>query len=175
MSIKKYFFLLLFIAIVSVAPFLLNYATLQIPMNSIIKDDYRNEGIDISVHYAKYLIPTILVINVRKINHLKRPADVFRVFLQYAQKIKNKNFNSIILSSKGNKKFLLDGNYFQKLGSEYEYQNVVYTIRTFPQNVLNIDGSAAFSTWTGGVFGVTSKQLADFSDFHVQWYIEDLR
>jgi len=53
-------------------------------------------------------------------------------------------------------------------------QNPVYTMRTFPQNVYALDGSPAFETWSGGLLGVLGKQLEDFSEFHKQWYLNEI-
>ena len=47
-------------------------------------------------------------------------------------------------------------------------------MRTLPENVFKMDGTAAFGTWTGGWLGVVGKQMEDFSEFHKQWYISDL-
>lgn len=45
----------------------------------------------------------------------------------------------------------------------------IYLIRTFPENVKNLDGSPAFSTWEGGLLGVTNRQMEDFNAFMRQW------
>ena len=47
-------------------------------------------------------------------------------------------------------------------------------MRTFPENVYALDGAKAFPSWTGGLIGVTGKQMEDFAEFHKQWYIYDL-
>lgn len=60
------------------------------------------------------------------------------------------------------------------MGVEYGTQNPVYTMRTFPENLYRPDGTAAFGTWTGGLFGVLGKQMEDFIEFHKQWYVNEL-
>jgi len=60
------------------------------------------------------------------------------------------------------------------LGKEYSWQNPVYTIRTFPENLINLDGSMAYPEWTGGWLRVTGKQMEDFNNFHKKWYLEDI-
>jgi hypothetical protein len=50
----------------------------------------------------------------------------------------------------------------------------VYTVRTFPENLLTPKGSRAYSEWTGGWLGVLGKQTEDFTDFHKKWYLEDV-
>ena len=71
-------------------------------------------------------------------------------------------------------KFLLDGESFRVLGAEYDTQNPVYTMRTFPSKLNRADGAKAFSTWTGGMIGVLGKQMDDFNAFHKEWYLADL-
>ncbi|MFW6172731.1 MAG: hypothetical protein ACOC5T_03205, partial [Elusimicrobiota bacterium] len=104
----------------------------------------------------------------------KTPADVFRAFLQFAEKAKNFEFKKVELAFRKDKKFFIEGNYFKKLGEEFSEQNPIYTMRTFPENLKKPNGENAYSKWEGGLLGVTSKQMEDFSDFHKQWYLEQL-
>ncbi len=87
---------------------------------------------------------------------------------------KKKEFETVNLKCKDKTKFVLKGDYFRRLGKEYDFQNPVYTMRTFPENVYTLDGEKAFPSWTGGLIGVTGKQMEDFAEFHQQWYIDDL-
>ncbi|WP_197530230.1 hypothetical protein [Deferribacter desulfuricans] len=101
-------------------------------------------------------------------------ADVFRVFLQFAEKMQSKEFKVIELSFKGKTKFKINGDYFRTLGKEYSWQNPVYTMRTFPEHLMNPDGYRAYPEWTGGLLGVLVKQMEEFNDFHKKWYLEDI-
>jgi hypothetical protein len=150
-----------------------NYANLQSEMDRVIQGDNRNSGVQVSVHYGNYVDSSILIYDLEGISS-NSMADVFRVFLQFASAIKNKRFTTVELAFKEQTKFKLDGAYFQKLGEEYSYQNPIYTMRTFPENLLNSDGSRAYSQWEGGWLGVTEKQMEDFTDFHKKWYLNDL-
>ena len=172
---KKTLFIFLSVCSVLILTiFLTNYISLQKPLSDVIDSDPRNEEIDFSVHYGYYVSPSILVLDVRSISGDKSAADVFRVLLQYAEKLSGKEFDRIELSSKGKTKFILEGDYFQTLGKEYGTQNPVYTMRTFTENLYGPDGQKAFGSWTGGLLGVLGKQVEDFRDFHKQWYIEDM-
>jgi len=151
-----------------------NYLQLQSQMNDVIKNDPRNSGIEVSVHFGNYINPSILTYNLKSISGTNSMADVFRVFLQFAEKVKSKKFDIVELSFRGKVKFKIDGNYFQKLGEEYSWQNPIYTMRTFPEKLMNPDGSKAYPEWTGGLLGVIGKQMEDFNDFHKRWYLEDL-
>jgi len=145
-----------------------NYIELQKPMNNVIEEDYRNSGIEVTVRFQNYVNLNTMVYDMVKFEN-NSAADVLRVLLQYADKLQNKDLDYIILSSKGNKKFILQGSYFKKLGQEYSYQNPLYTTRTFTENVYNLDGTNAYDTWTGGMIGVLSKQMEDFNIFIKKW------
>ena len=156
-----------------IVAFLLNLLTLQLPVNERIKTDSRNDGIKVRVHYKYYVIPGTLIINIKQLPSTFAPADVFRVFLLTTSTLKNKNFERVELASKGITKFFILGEYFSKLGSEYGEQNVVYTIRTFPENLYLPDGESAYSKWSGGMLGVLSQQMDDFNNMCKRWFLDD--
>lgn len=147
---------------------------IQNNINQIIKEDSRNQGIEVKVSYNSIFDKKKIIYDIKSISGDKSVMDVFRVFLQFSNKVKNKEFENITLSCKGQKKFKIEGDYFKTLGMEYEEQNPMYTIRTFPENVFNLDNTAAYSQWTGGILGVLEKQMEDFSDFNNKWYVEQL-
>lgn len=143
-------------------------------MNDVLKDDPRNEGIEVSAHYENYVDTSVLVLDLQSISGSNSRADVFRVFLQFAEKMKSEQFSTVEMAYKGETKFMIEGDYFQKLGGEYGAQNPVYTVRTFPENLMNPDGSRAYPEWTGGLLVVAAKQIQDFNDFHDKWYLNDV-
>jgi hypothetical protein len=145
----------------------------QEKLNEANKKDYRNVGIDVMVYYNKLYDSTILVYDLIKVSSNNSMADVFRLFLQFAEKTKENKFDYLILSHKGKQKFKILGKYFTLIGSEYSWQNPIYTIRTFPENLYLINGLKAYSEWSGGWLGVSLKQMEDFDDFHKQWWIND--
>lgn len=151
-----------------------NYFLVHRSVQTVLTLDGRNEGIEIFAHYKYFVVPTSLVIDLRKVSGTNSPADVTRVLLQLAQSQKTNEYSKVILAHAGTDKFILKGDYFQTLGIEFGTQNPVYTMRTFPENVYQLDGTAAFETWTGGMLGVLAKQMEDFNEFHKRWYIIDL-
>jgi len=80
----------------------------------------------------------------------------------------------VILSCRGKKKFTFDGTYFKQLGQEYESQNPMYTIRTFPTHLTAMDGSKPFTEYVGGVLGVLGTEMEQFTEFNEQWYIREM-
>lgn len=154
--------------------YLYNFAAIIQPVANKISDDTRNEGIVIDVHYKYYVQPNILVFNLKNIPVDKAAADIFRCFLQTSLTLKNNKFEKIELQYKGITKFILNGDYFGQLGSEFGEQNPVFTMRTFPENLYSTTGESAYSKWEGGVLGVFSKQMEDFNDFNKKWYLDDM-
>ena len=89
--------------------------------------------------------------------------DVFRIFLQYANAQKDHQFQKVILASYGQKKFTLPGDYFRKLGQEYDSQNPVYTVRTFSHHLSGLDGAEPFPEPKGGMLWVLGKEMEQFN------------
>ncbi len=163
-----------FVVVVVFAVFFWNYTSLQSPMNEVLADDPRNEGISVKAHFGSYLQPSLLVFDLQEVSGDKSPTDVFRVLLQFAAAVQEHRFETVQLSYHGEVKFLLRGDYFRLLGEEYDTQNPVYTMRTFAENLLLPNGERAYGTWAGGLLGILGKQMEDFSDFHHKWYVGSL-
>jgi hypothetical protein len=129
------------------------------PANKILKEDSRNVGVNINLHYKYFILPSTVIFNIKSLSGEKSASDVFRVFLNAAASLKNKTFTKVELYSKGKIKFFVKGTYFKQLGEEYGDQNVIYTIRTFPENLFLYDGTGAYQQWSGGWLGVISKKM----------------
>lgn len=171
---KKLIYILVGLAVAVGSVLGANYVFLGASLTDAIKSDPRNAGIEASAHYENYMSPSVLVFNLNKISENNSPTDVFRVFLQYSERMKNKSFDRVILAHNGKVKFQIKGQYFKTLGVEFEGQNPIYTIRTFPENLSRPDGTQAFGTWTGGILGVLAEQMNDFNKFHQEWYLDDI-
>jgi hypothetical protein len=149
----------------------INFAKLQAPLNSVISSDVRNSGVNVTANYQWMINSSVLVFSVNEASSAS-PADVSRILLQYAERLEARKFSSVLLAQKGKPIFLLKGDYFKQLGEEYGLQNVIYTLRTMPENVYELDGSPAFSSWSGGWLGVVGKQFEDLNDFHRKWLVD---
>lgn len=154
--------------------FSLNFFNLQRHINTVLKEDSRNKGIKVWVHYSWWLNPREIKYDLRDISGDNSTADVTRVLLQFSEKIKNKEFDKVILSYRGTSKGYFKGEYFQTIGKEYEFQNPVYTLRTMPENVYALDGQPKYGTWTGGWIGVMGRQLEDLNSFAKDWYLDEI-
>lgn len=171
---RLYIKIVVSIAVLAFMVVILNYFTVHRDMRETIGSDPRNAGLVLYGYHDKLLIPGSIVVDLHDVSATNSAADVFRLLLQFSAKQKDKEYKKIFISFRGTPKFYLKGDYFTRLGNEYSTQNSVYTMRTFPENVFNVDGAPAYGTWTGGLLGVLGKQMEDFSDFHKRWYIADL-
>jgi len=121
-----------------------NYFQLQSNMNKILREDQRNQGITVSVHYENYINPNNLVYDLKSVSNNNSMADVFRIFLQFSDSVKGKMFDSVILNFNGTPKFKLGGSDFNTIGKEYSSQNPIYTIRAFPEKLKKLDDTQAY-------------------------------
>lgn len=162
------------LTLIAAAVLFANYLLVHRALSSSLDSDARNKGVAAFAHYDHFVVPGTLVFDLRGVSGTNSPADIFRVLLQFAASQKDREYQTVKLMFRGEPKFLLKGAYFKTLGVEYGTQNPVYTMRTLPENLYRPDGSEAFGTWTGGLLGVLGKQMEDFTEFHKQWYINDL-
>ncbi|HEX3653841.1 MAG TPA: hypothetical protein VHU18_13560 [Rhizomicrobium sp.] len=152
----------------------INYLGLQRFADDVVGSDPRDSGIRMSVHYAYYVDPEDIVVDLRSVENASK-LDVTRVLLQTAAKLSGRQFDHVYLASRGKRRFMLLGSYFRQVGLEYPRQNPMYTIRTMPENVLGLNGEHPYQTWTGGILGVLAQQMRDFSDFEDRWFAAENR
>lgn len=128
--------------------------------------DPRNTGIEMAIFGRSGK----LYVDLAKFDTNKAPVDLFRCLAITAETLKNETFSDVILSREKKPVYLLTGSYFKKLGSEYQQENGVYLIRTFPENLMDpTTRQKSFQTWEGGVLGVAKNQLEDFNVFTQRW------
>jgi len=145
---------------------------LQAKLKSVIEQNPKNKGVHAYLYYADLATPSTLIFDLEDVSGENSMIDVFRIFLQSGDKLQDQRFSSVELAFRGQSKFKVAGEYFNKIGKEYSWQNPVYTLRTFPENLFNVDGSKAYPEWTGGWIGVAGKQFDDLSDFHKKWWLD---
>lgn len=152
-----------------------NYFTVERPLQRVLSTDQRNHVCKAKAHFGGWVDPKTLVFDVTGVSGDATRLDVFRAFLQFAEAMKDQHFAKVVLAARGTNKFTLDGNYFQELGREYNTQNPMYTILTFPPHLAAMDGTKPFSEYEGGVLAVLPKEMEQFTDFSDQWYLRDFQ
>jgi hypothetical protein len=114
-----------------------------------------------------------IVFDVQSVSGDMSMVIMTRRLLKTAEALKDLDVGRVYLAYKGREKFYFDGAYFKQIGAERQWQNPVYTIRTMPENVHNLDGSSAFQSWSGGLIGVLGQQMNDVDEFHRRWWTDD--
>lgn len=169
---KKVLFAAVIILLIGGLVYGYNYYTVNRPVQQELNSDERDSGIAFDAHYQNYVQLDVLVLNLKEISGEKTKVDVFRALWQSAFALKNREFKEVRLDYQGDARFILPGDYFNKLGNEYDNENPIYVIRTFPENVLNLDGQHAYQETTGGILGVMATEMDYFSDFSEKWYLK---
>jgi len=146
-----------------------NFFSLQYSMNKVLLFDNKNKGIDVSVGYKNYINLSVIVFDLRKCSY-KTKADVLRVLLQFAEKKKESNYDYVILSCQGIRKFKITGEFFKKLGEEYREENLLALIKTFPDNVLNLDNSPVFPKRKTVNHNSDENTIIECYDFMCKWF-----
>lgn len=136
----------------------------------ILEKDARNEAVDFTLRTKG----NDLQYCVNSISGEASAMDVFRVFLHTADQFKGRQFENVHLCFRKEARFVLDGNDFAVIGAEYETQNPLYTIRTFPEKLHLPDGTTPYEEHRGGVLYLMRVQMADFQDMNEKWYLTDL-
>jgi len=143
-------------------------------MREALAQDPRNTGLQMSAYWESTFSSDAMVVSIDGMSQPKSPADIIRVFFQFATKISNETrFKVVKLARGGTVKFLLEGDYFRQVGREYAAgQNPTYLSRTLPQHVYDLKGKQAFPTWEGGMIAVVGHQMEDLNSFVKQWAME---
>ena len=145
------------------------YVTLKAPLAEAMRSDSRDRGIEVSAYY-RYNIPGgAIVLNVDDIGSGTKNVDIMRVILQFAKTQRNSEHDWVILSCRGQERFMIKGSHFRTMGRDYGEENPLYTMRTLPENIYRMDGRRAYPVWEGGALGVMAEQMKNFSEFTTEW------
>lgn len=168
---KKLLLIPLFVLIICGIIYGYNFFSLQYPMNKILLLN-GNKGIDVSVGYENYINLSTVIYDLHGCQH-KTKIDILKVLLQFAEKKKDSNFDYIILCCRGKRKFIIPGEFFKKIGMEYNEQNIVPTIKMFPENLLHLDGSPFSETKSDSLFMSEDELLKECCKFMFEWLKSD--
>ena len=137
---------------------------------SVIAKDLRNHNVDFNLYESGK--------NLRYcINGLAAEGsamDVFRILLQTADLLKEREFKQVELCFRMKTRFLLAGSDFKVIGNEYGKQNPIYTMRSFPEKLFLATGMKAYQEHQGGVLYLMRIQMEDFQDMNGKWFMNDL-
>lgn len=141
-----------------------NVFLLQEPMNHILRENSAFSGMNVSAHYQYWVVPGVVVYDLRDLSVRQTPLDVHTAFLEFAKKLRARRYSRIELSYRGTTKFELDGSAFRRLGEEYARKNFDYVLYTFPK---------LFRARNGPSIAPNSSDRDALLQFHREWYGED--
>src|SRR5438270_10055707 len=96
-----------------------NVFLLQEPMNDVLKQNMAFHGMNVSTHYEYWIVPRVVVYDLRGLSFRQTPIDVHTAFLEFAKKMRAAKVDRVELSYRGTTKFTIDGAAFHRLGEEY--------------------------------------------------------
>ena len=140
-----------------------NLFLLQEPVNDILRENAAFQGMEVSAHYQYWVIPGVVVYDLKGLSVRQTPIDVHTAFLEFARELKEKRYSRVDLSYQGTTKFSIDGASFTKLGQEYAKRNFDYVLYTFPKLFRASDGKPLEST----------QDRDALLQFHRKWYGQD--
>jgi len=113
--------------------FLANFIFLQKPMDQILRSNDAFKGMSVSAHYEYWVVPGVIVYDLKTVGAKQTPLDVHTAFLEYAKKLQGTRFRRVELSFRGVKHFDIDGSVFNRIGHEYQKRNFGYVLFDFPR------------------------------------------
>lgn len=142
-----------------------NVLLLQEPMNDVLKENAAFRGMKVTAHYEYWVVPGVVVYDLRDLSVHQTPIDVHTAFLEFAKKMRESKLKRVELSYRGTTKFSIDGTAFKRLGEEYAKRNFDYVLYTFPKLFHSVGKAAASPT--------ANSDRDALLQFHRQWYGED--
>jgi hypothetical protein len=141
-----------------------NAVLLQQPVNDVLRENAAFRGMEVSAHYQYYVVPGVVVYDLRTIGIRQTPIDVHTAFLKFAKKVRENRYKRVELSYRGTTKFSIDGASFHKIGDEYAKRNFDYVLYTVPR-LFHREGGAALKP--------AGSDRDALVQFHRQWYGDD--
>lgn len=141
-----------------------NLFLLQQPMNDVLRENSAFNGMKVSAHYEYWVVPGVVVYDLRELSFRQTPIDVHTAFLEFAKRMREAKLKRVELSYRGTTKFSIDGSGFRRIGDEYAKRNFDYVLYTFPKLFHSEDGSHPART---------DNERDALVQFHRHWYGED--
>lgn len=141
-----------------------NLLLLQQPMNEVLKQNAAFNGMKVSAHYEYWVVPGVVVYDLRELSVRQTPIDVHTAFLEFAKKLQKKRYSRVELSYKGTTKFQIDGGSFNRLGVEYAKRNFDYALYAVPRLFRSVSPAAP---------NASGSDRDALIEFHRRWYGDD--
>lgn len=137
-----------------------NLFLLQEPMNDILKKNSALNGMKVSAHYQYWVVPGVVVYDLKSLGVRQTPIDVHKALLEFAKKLREKRYSRVDLNFRGVNKFSIDGASFAQLGNEYAKHDFNFALYKLPRLVKPAVDSPA-------------SDRDALVEFHRHWYGDD--
>jgi hypothetical protein len=138
-----------------------NFMILQRPMNEILKGNDAFKGMSVTTHFEYWVIPGVMVYDLRSVTGDQTPLDVYAAFLEYAREKQGQRYRRVELRFRGEPRFVVDGASFRRLGQEYQKRNYQWVLFEFPRLAKTLPLSEP-----------APKDGEALVHFHKHWYID---
>jgi hypothetical protein len=143
-----------------------NLILLQQPVNEVLKENAAFRGMEVSAHYQYWVVPGVVVYDLKSLDMEQTPLDVHKAFLEFAKKLRDKKYSRVELSYRGATKFSMSGAAFTRLGDEYARHNLKFVLYEFTKLFRSEDAAQPKK-----IEGETDADA--LLQFHRQWWGED--
>jgi len=152
-------YIIITVIVVWVTIYLVNYFLLQSPLNKVIKEDCRNQGLVALASFKHRIDYRVLVFDVRKIGKPGGPPAVFRALFQLSKELQDWKFEEVIIAYKGDDKFFLDGTVFEQLGVNYGHKGSRDMLLDVAQNLRFMNGDRVLTKAPGNYAALLQQEL----------------
>jgi hypothetical protein len=143
-----------------------NVVLLQQPVDDILAGNSAFSGMEVSAHYQYWIVPGVVVYDLKSLSVEQTPIDVHTAFLEFARTLKEKRYSRVDLSWRGTTKFSMDGASFTRIGEEYAKRNFEFVLYSFPRLLRAAGGTTPIDE--------SSNDRDALLEFHRRWYGNDL-
>lgn len=151
----------------ALAGYFANFFILQQPMNEVLRGSQSFSGMSISTHYEYWLVPGVVVYDLKNVSEQHTPLQVHTALLEYAKRLRHREFDRVELRFRGKQKFSIDGLTFRRAGQEYEKRNFAYVLFELPRRVEpNIVAPPTPAR--------PESEARALMEFHNRWYVHDI-
>lgn len=142
------------------------------PLQVIRESDEKFKGIVAEASYGAFADTGRIVFNIKKI---EKPEEItpLILFILYAGKMNDSTFKKVELQYKGKTKFVMEGDYFKRIGTQTQIDKPEKIAVEIPPLLKKPNGLPAFTEPFGDEQWVAQKQIKNLRDFLLDWYVND--
>lgn len=148
----------------ALAGYFANYVLLQRPMNQILADNASFAGMKVSTHYEYWVVPGVLVYDLKELDAELDPLHVHAALLQFAHNMRQRKYERVELKFRGKERLHVDGETFRRVGEAYGKKKFDFAMFEVARNARPVSGAQG---------NRPSEPNEALVDFHRIWYANE--